>query len=233
MKMLSHSEARSFYDRLGARQDWQRFFEDPAIGDLVQALDLQNSQSVLEFGCGTGRLAESLLSRQLPPTAQYVAIDVSSTMVALSRRRLSRFGPRVTVRESAGEMKLEVESGKFDRFLSTYVFDLLPEADIAALVIEARRVLSRDGLLGLVSLTHGTTLMSRGIEKTWGTLHSLRPSLVGGCRPIELTDFLEKSMWRVRQRRILTRFGFPSEVVVAERLESGARDRSTGTQGKA
>jgi len=218
MRMLSHAEARSFYDRLGAMQDWQRFFEEPATSDLVRALDLSTAQSVLEFGCGTGRLAESLLTQQLPATAEYLAIDISSTMVALARRRLMRFGPRVRVLQSAGEMKLEVESGTFDRFISTYVFDLLSEADIAALLAEAYRALSPDGLLGLVSLTHASTLMSRGIERAWLGVHSFRPSLVGGCRPIELLECVAEAMWEVRHRRTITRFGIASEVVVARQF---------------
>lgn len=220
--MLSHAEARSFYDRLGARQDWQRFFEDPATSDLVKALDLTTAQSVLEFGCGTGRLAESLLTQQLPATAEYVAIDVSSTMVALARRRLMRFGPRVRVLRSLGEMTLEVESSKYNRFISTYVFDLLSEADIGTLLAEAYRVLSSGGLLGLVSLTHGPTLMSHVIERAWAGVHSFRPSLVGGCRPIELLEFVEGSTWRVRHQRTITRFGMASEVVVAERFSKSS-----------
>lgn len=217
-KTLSHEEARSFYDRLGAKQDWQRFFEDPATNDLVKALALSGAQSVLEFGCGTGRLAEWLLTQHLPHTAKYVAIDISSTMVALSRRRLLRFGSRVKVLQSAGEMTLEVESGTCDRFISTYVLDLLSEADTAALLGEAHRVLSNGGLLGLVSMTHGSTLMSRVIERAWLGVHSFRPSWVGGCRPIELVEFVEGSRWEVRQRRAIARFGIASEVMVARKL---------------
>jgi ubiquinone/menaquinone biosynthesis C-methylase UbiE len=222
MKTLSHEEARSFYDHLGAKQDWQRFFEDPATDDLVKTLALRTAQSVLEFGCGTGRLAESMLTSHLPPTAEYVAIDISSNMVSLARTRLKRFGSRVRVLQSAGEMKLEIESRKHDRFISTYVFDLLSEADIAALLAEAHRALSSRGLLGLVSLTHGPTLLSHLIERAWVGVHSFRPSLVGGCRPIELLEFVEGSRWRIRHRRTITRFGMASEVVVAEKFSKSS-----------
>jgi ubiquinone/menaquinone biosynthesis C-methylase UbiE len=218
MKTLSHSDARIFYDRLGAKQDWQRFFEDAAIGDLVRTLELQNVHSVLEFGCGTGRLAESLLNQHLSPTAEYVAIDVSSTMVTLARKRLTQFGPRARVLQSPGEMKLDVESGRYDRFISTYVLDLLSPADSAALLVEAHRVMSPGGLLGLVSLTHGQTSISRVIAGVWTGVYYFSPSLVGGCRPIQLREFAVKSMWRVRHTRVVTHFGLSSEVLVAQRL---------------
>ncbi len=33
-RMLTHQQATAFYDHLGARQDWQAFYEAPATGDL-------------------------------------------------------------------------------------------------------------------------------------------------------------------------------------------------------
>jgi hypothetical protein len=62
-RMLSHEQAQAFYERFGKKQDWQRFFEDAAVADLIEHLALAQANSVIEFGCGTGRLAESLLAR--------------------------------------------------------------------------------------------------------------------------------------------------------------------------
>ena len=78
----------------------------------------------------------------------------------------------------------------FDRFVSNYVLDLLSPADIAAVLVDAHRVLRPDGLLCLVSLTHGTTRLSRAVTATLDPHPPLRPSLVGGCRPIELRNYL-------------------------------------------
>ena len=108
MPIFSHEQACVFYDRFGSRQDWQRFYEDRAIADLIAHLSLESAQTVLEFGCGTGRLAEMLLKRELPSTAHYVGVDVSATMVA-----------RAQIRLTAGEITLDLEADSFDRFLST------------------------------------------------------------------------------------------------------------------
>ena len=64
--MISHEEARVFYDKFGSKQDWQRFYEDPAVRDLIGHLSLDAAGSVIEFGCGTGRVAESLLAASPP-----------------------------------------------------------------------------------------------------------------------------------------------------------------------
>jgi ubiquinone/menaquinone biosynthesis C-methylase UbiE len=167
--MLSHEEARAFYNRFGSKQDWQRFYEDPAVADLSEHLPLGSATSVIEFGCGTGRLAERMLARHLPMEATYL------------------------------------------------VLDLLAESDISALIAEAHRVLKPGGLLGLVSLTHGFTFVSKIIEKIWLSAYKLRPTLVGGCRPITLELFLRNG-WKLRHKERMISFGIPSAVLVAEKI---------------
>jgi hypothetical protein len=101
-------------------------------------------------------------------------------MVALAAKRLAYFGPRAVVRLTGGDMQLQVASGTCDRFLSTYVLDLLSEEDMRSLIAEASRVLAARGLLALVSLTHGCTPLSLLVERTWRALYALHPRFVGG-----------------------------------------------------
>jgi ubiquinone/menaquinone biosynthesis C-methylase UbiE len=216
-RTLSHAEAKRFYDRLGAVQDWQWPFEQPARERMVEHLELDRAAAVFELGCGTGRFARDLLERSLPLDARYLAVDASDTMLALSRRNLARFGGRVEVRASPGELRFDVPDGSFDRFVSTYVLDLLSEADIAAALAGAHRMLEPGGLLGLVSLTHGDTPNARRIERLWWALHRGDPARTGGCRPLTLLDHLPKERFALRHREVVTRLGISSEVVVAER----------------
>jgi ubiquinone/menaquinone biosynthesis C-methylase UbiE len=216
--MLSHDEARQFYDRFGSKQDWQHFYESPAVVDLVSHLSLGAAHSIVEFGCGTGWLAESLLAQYVPADATYLGIDVSTTMVDLAQHRVAPFRDRAEVRLTRGETTLDVPSDSTDRFISLYVLDLLTEEDIHSVVAEAHRVLKPGGLLGLVSLTHGCTLGSRIVEKVWAWAHHARPALVGGCRPISLLPFVQRG-WVVRHERSVVSFGVPSEILVAQKAE--------------
>jgi ubiquinone/menaquinone biosynthesis C-methylase UbiE len=215
--MLSHEEARDFYDRFGSKQDWQRFYEDPAVADLIEHLPLGSANSAIEFGCGTGRLAERMLARHMSMEATYLGLDVSSTMVKLAERRLLRFGSRAKVLLTTGETKLGLESSQFDLFLSVYVLDLLAENDIRALIVEAHRVLKPGGLLGLVSLTHGFTFVSKVLEKMWLSIYKVRPTLVGGCRPVTLEPFVRDG-WNLRHKERMVSFGVPSAVLVAGKV---------------
>lgn len=215
MKMLTHAEARAVYDRFGARQDRQSFYEDEALADLLAHLALREAQAVFEFGCGTGRLAKTLLDDHLPATAYYVGVDSSTTMVTLAAGRLAPYGERAKILQTTGEIQLAVTAHSFDRFVSTYVLDLLSEADIEALLVEAQRILLPGGLLGVASLTHGNTFVSRLVEKVWVGVHTLRPALVGGCRPISLLKYLGGPAWQIRHQHQLTSAGISSEVVIA------------------
>ncbi len=215
---LNASGARRFYDRLGRFQDTQRFYEDPAVRRMIELGRFDRSRAVYELGCGTGRLAADLLTDWLAPTARYVAVDVSPTMTRLADQCLSAWSSRASVHLlEPPATTLPGDDGAFDRFVSTYVFDLLAPDHARALIAEAARLLAPGGLLALVSLTHGTTRASRAVCSAWDAVASRWPSLVGGCRPIELRDLIDSAPWRLRQAQVIVRFGVASEVVVASR----------------
>ena len=213
--MLDYKQAKSYYDRFGSKQDSQAFYEDLAKKRLVAQADFEHARTVYEFGCGTGRFADDLLSHHLPAAATYHGVDVSSTMVQLSQERLARFGDRVQIDQSDGAPKLDAADHSIDRFVASYVLDLLSKEDTRQLLIEARRVLTLDGCLCLCSLTHGTNVVSRFVTWVWSRLYAIRPMIVGGCRPIELRDYLDEREWKILHQSVVTGFGVPSEVIVA------------------
>lgn len=212
--MLTTEEARAFYDRFGAKQDRQGRYEDPPLRALIARTRLSEAEAVFEFGCGTGRFAAEILDAHLPPAATYVGCDLSSTMIALAGERLARFGDRAAVRQTDGEAVVPLAAASIDRFLSTYVLDLLAPEDVRAVVSEARRVLRPGGLLGVTGLTPGTTALSRLTSRLWGLVHRLRPKIVGGCRPLEVLDHVERDAWELVHRSVVVATGIASEVVV-------------------
>ena len=218
MRTLSHQEARRIYDRIGARQDTQAFYEDVATRELIRHGEFASALAVFEFGCGTGRFGRMLLDDHLGRAATYRGVDQSPTMAGLAEGRLSEFADRASVVLTDGGPPASEPSASFDRFVSNYVFDLLSEADITAVVSEAHRMLRPGGLLCLASLSPGHGLVSRAAIGVWSLIHRLDPRLVAGCRPIELLPFLEEGRWKIRHHRALSPYGLPCEAVVSERL---------------
>ena len=215
-RVLTHEQAQAFYNWMGKKQDWQAFYEAKATRELIAHASFETAQAVFEFGCGTGAFAERLLSSSLSSQARYVAVDSSPTMIRLAQDRLTRFGSRVQVSQTDGSFQLAAASGLYDRFVSTYVADLLSVSDIASMLSEAHRLLRPEGLLCLVSLTPGPTWFSRRVTELWTGINWLAPSLVGGCRPLDLQALLPTDQWQLVFVNIVTAFGVPSEIVVAK-----------------
>jgi hypothetical protein len=143
-------------------------------------------------------------------------------VIHLAQVRLARFGSRVTVEQTEGSLQFEAASGSYDRFVSTYVADLLSASDITTLLAEAHRLLVPEGRLCLVSLTHGTRWLSRLVTGLWTGIHRLMPMLVGGCRPLDPGVLLPAHTFHLEYIHVVTAFDIPSEVIVAKPLKGRA-----------
>lgn len=218
MRTLTSSEAKKFYDWLGSKQDSQYFYEDKAIEKLIEVGEFNRARTIYEFGCGTGRLAELLLEKHLQYNTEYYAVDISTTMVALTRRRLEKYGKRVHVMQTQGEVQTKFNEDNFDRFVSTYVLDLLGEKQITAVIGEAHRILRKGGLLALTSLSYGERIFPKLITTAWKTVYHINPKFVGGCRPLELSNYLLSNEWKIKSNQKLSQFGITSEILVAEKV---------------
>ena len=189
-RMLNREQAKAFYDRFGARQDSQAFYEDPATGDIIAHAAFERATAVFEFGGGTGRFAARLLAAHLSADCPYQAVDVSGTMVELATARIQPWAPRAEVRLTGRSTTIDAPDGSFDRFVANFVLDLLSDADIRDLLDEAHRLLMPGGLLCLACLTHGPTFLAGLMSRALRAVHHINPKLVGGCRPVELRDYL-------------------------------------------
>ena len=162
----------------------------------------------------------------MPQTARYKAVDVTPKMVALTRRRLSRFietghrstGRIVDVVQSDGGPPTGELTASYDRFVSNFVLDILPEPAISALLAAAHQMLSADGLLCLAALSPGESRASRTAMRAWQSIYAIRPELLGGCRPLELLALLPTDQWQILHKETVQPFAIPLEIVVARKI---------------
>jgi len=212
--MLTREELRQVYDRIGPWQDAQSFYEAPAIDRLLDHGDFGRARSVVEIGCGTGALARQLLADRCPETTTYEAVELSPVMADLARRRLEPWKDRVRIQCTAGAPPLDCPDGSVDRIVMAYVLDLMPEAEVRWLLREARRVLHPGGFLCTCGLAPGQSRLGRFVESLWRTVFAIRPSLVGGCRPLNVRPLLA-SGWTVQHHDHVRAYGITSEILVA------------------
>jgi SAM-dependent methyltransferase len=90
----------------------------------VETVQSRSQPSVLDVGCGSGRIGEFVLAAG---ASRYVGIDFSAPMVELARARLARFDQRVTlIRDDFLTAPID---GAFDVVLAVGLFDYLPNPE--------------------------------------------------------------------------------------------------------
>ncbi len=101
----------------------------PQVGwgkKVLERLPLRGDETLLDVGCGTGRLTAELLERL--PRGRVIAVDLSSNMLQSARAHLlPRFQGRVTFIQA--DMQQLPLSGAADGIFSTAAFHWAPDHD--------------------------------------------------------------------------------------------------------
>jgi len=93
---------------------------------VLERLVLAGDETVLDAGCGSGRVTEQLLDRL--PEGRVIAADAAPSMLVEARRRLERFGDQVTFVECDLGRPLPLD-GPVDAVFSTATFHWVPDHD--------------------------------------------------------------------------------------------------------
>lgn len=111
-----HDWNASAYHRVSAPQTaWGR--------EVLDRLELHGEETVLDAGCGTGKLTRLLAERL--PRGHVVALDASPDMLSVAGRELASFGGRVELVQAAlPELPLTT---KVDAILSTATLHWVPD----------------------------------------------------------------------------------------------------------
>lgn len=144
--------------------------EAPKIRRLIAEADICSGLSVLEPGCGTGRLTE-VLADAVGPGGRIEALEISPRMVEVCRRRLAR-RTNVMVHHTALE-EYQGSAESFDRIICHQVFPHLD--DKPAAVPRLAEMLRPSGLLVIVHFIN--TVEINDVHRKAGTIveHDLMP----------------------------------------------------------
>ena len=124
-------------------------------GVVLERLALDGGETVLDAGCGSGRITEQLAERL--PRGRVIALDASPSMVAEARRRLGRFGDRVDYLVADLGRPFTLPGGVLaDGILSTATFHWVPDHDalfrnLAAVLRPGRELVAQCGGAGNIA----------------------------------------------------------------------------------
>lgn len=141
------------YDRVGLPQaEWGRV--------VLERLPLRGDETVVDAGCGSGRVTEMLLERL--PEGRVIAVDGSPSMLAAARERLAAHSN--VEFEEADLLALDLGGRRVDAVLSTATFHWI--ADHERLFDRLHAVLEPGGRLVAQCGGHGNIrrVLARGEE---------------------------------------------------------------------
>ena len=162
-------------------------------GEVLERLPLRGDETVLDAGCGTGRVTELLLARL--PRGRVVALDSSAAMLSEARGRLARFGDQVTYVEADLGRPLPL-SQPVDAVLSTATFHWVPDhdallANLAAVLRPGGWLVAQCGGAGNIATLLETAL---AVHPGFQREHRYETAEATKAR-LETTGFVEVQTW--------------------------------------
>ncbi len=209
---ISQSDIPHVYDRIAGVYDiWGRLTESRAMARAIELAAIEDGQSILEVAIGTGVAFREILKRN--PHGQNYGIDLSPGMLARAKSRVRDLSGVNYRLEIGTAFDLPVPPDSVDILFNSYMFDLIPRADMDRILDEFRRVLRPGGRLVLVNMARGESRASRVYE----SIYRISPRALGGCRGVQMAHRLLEHRFSVDVREYHQQMLFPSEVVVARK----------------
>ena len=209
---VSQRDAIGLYDKLsGMYSLFGHLAESKARARSLELADVRPGQHVLEIAVGTGLAFVQVVRAN--PDGRNVGIDISEGMLSKAERRLRKAGLSNYELSLGSALATQEKDDAFDVLLNSYMLDLMDKHDWDTVLKEFRRVLKPEGRLVLVNMTFGEKLGSGIYER----LYKLSPSLMGGCRGIQMSALLQANGFSVQSREYFQQLLFPSEVILASK----------------
>lgn len=198
--------------------DWERgatlyrfqvWLERPALVEAVALAGPRRSDRAVDLGTGTGAFLRELARAPDPPES-VVGVDTSAAMLAQAGELPT--GWRLM---QADARALPFEDGCVDLLVTAYLLHVVAADERAAILAEARRVLSRRGrLVSVTPAAPRSRVGRRVVQSICG--HGRRAGGLGaGLCPLDPRPELEGAGFVVRVARYVAR-GYRSWCVLAE-----------------
>ena len=211
----SKEEAKTSYDKLSRWYDLlvgrsEKKFRDKGL-DL---LDVQEGETVLEIGFGTGHCTLAL-AQSVGSTGKVYGIDISEGMLDITASRIEDAGLSGRVELQLGDaVNLPFPDDFFDEVFMSFTLELFDTPEIPIVLQQCQRVLKNGGRICVVSMSKEGKSGSMLRLYEWG--HKKLPYYID-CRPIFVKRFLENADFHIRKTCTIRLWGLPVEIALADK----------------
>jgi ubiquinone/menaquinone biosynthesis C-methylase UbiE len=202
------------YDRMSPVYAWlsdssERPFSQESLTSLLRP---RSGETVLEVGCGPGRVLVEV-AELVGPRARVVGVDISAGMSQRARRRAEHacHTCQVVVLQ-ADAVSLPLLDDCVDAAFMGFTLELFDDDEISDVLAELRRVLAPRGRLCVVCMAGSGSVWPMGRLYRWAHVHM--PTLVD-CRPIDATVPLAAAGFTVTERHRRSMSGLAVDLLLA------------------
>ncbi|HRN69716.1 MAG TPA: class I SAM-dependent methyltransferase [Candidatus Woesebacteria bacterium] len=165
-KIIKTSQDDTFWRTYATVYDLLRYVPiyRQMINDVEKAVEIKNTNSVLDVGCGTGNFIAHMINQN--SKAEFIGIDIADTMLQRAQHKVS--SANVILRQENLNNPLPFPNNYFDRIIA--INSLYAVRDPNVTVSELWRVLKRGGTMVVVNPEVNTKFF----EAYFGILNSGR-----------------------------------------------------------
>jgi len=206
------AQSKESYDRMSPFYDYFAGpFEQKYRNLALKRLNITRGETVLEIGFGTGNCLKQI-AEAVGDEGRVFGVDISSGMLATSKRRLEKAGLWNRVELTCDDaMKMPYTDNKFDAVFSSFTLELFDSPDIPQVLAEIRRVLRPNGRVGIISMSKEDG--ASPLLKLYEWLHQKLPQYVD-CRPIYVEQSIKDAGFGIQHKERVSLLGLPGDIVI-------------------
>jgi ubiquinone/menaquinone biosynthesis C-methylase UbiE len=205
---IAYNRMSRIYDLLAGSS------ETPLMRAGLELLAVNEAETVLEIGCGTGKgLVE--ITNKVGATGQVHGIDLSAGMLRQVQTTLVKAGQRKRAALVEGDgARLPYQNASFTAIFLSFTLELFDTPEIPLVLAECRRILVPGGRLGVVSMLK--TAQPSRTARLYEWFHTHIPAYVD-CRPIEAHSMIQAAGFTLVKHECKSMWGLPVALALAKK----------------
>ena len=207
-------ETRKAYDKMSNIYDFLTSSEKKFVNQALERLGIKEGEKFLEIGYGTGGSLVQI-AKSVGEKGKAFGIDISPKMLRKAMNRLDKAGLLKRTEVRLGDAsKLPYDKESFDAVFMSFTLELFNREESLQVLNETKRVLTKKGHIGVVSLSN--EIGDTRAVKTYKWFHKKFPKYID-CKPIYLEHLINDAGFNIVQKENHKLFRLPVEIVVGEK----------------